>query len=385
MKSTKQSIVVVTDVFGQKAGAYRASLLLCRELARLDFDVTCFATWIEHESPDHEPFRVKGPVVSRGYRWDLPHRSLALQAARHIQRLDPLQVFVVGITRLSRYLLKSSVADRLLLWELTNGEGNKFVDERASRLLHRSRGVLAPSQTVEDSLRQTYDYPGPVERLPFWVEDESLSYQPPPEEFLADFLFLGRREDEKGLRELIEATGIIKRNHPAVRVVIGGFGDETPYRNLARRLDLAENLSFSAFETRAHVMEALASSRYLVLPSHHEGYPLVLLEAIQQSVPVIASGVGSIPEVFGQSGCCLITLPREPRNLAEAMNRAMGLDDSAYQTMRQHAHHLFHRISSEPAVQQRIREVITQFSPANNAPPGIASPDKTEATSPVEC
>ena len=166
---------VVSDVLGRKAGAYLATWLLCRELARLGLKVTCFArheSWAGQESTDQ--FEVVRPWLLKGCRRDWPGQCLAWQASRRIRREQPNLVFVAGVTLLARYLLKSASANQLLIWELTNANpGNKFVDREAARLLSCCRGLLSPSKAIDQYIRQTYGYQGPILRLPFWVEDES--------------------------------------------------------------------------------------------------------------------------------------------------------------------------------------------------------------------
>jgi glycosyltransferase involved in cell wall biosynthesis len=323
--------------------------------------VTCFATWVEEDGLNRdEPFTILRPRIRRGYRWDWPHRSLAAQAAGYIRRHDPDAVFVVGVTRLCRFLLESHAADRLLVWELTDGEGNKFVDEQACRLLGKCRAVLAPSETVERNLRKTYRYDGAISRLPFWIEDENLPYLPPPEMSLADFLFLGRREDEKGLRELIEATGIVSKEYPDISVCIGGFGETAPYRKQVADLQLERQVFFREYPKRSDAMGALAASRFLVLPSYHEGYPLVLLEAAQRSVPFLATSVGSVPEIFGGTPAAVIISPRDAKSLATEMRNRLVESPELYAERRKSAYGFFSALSSAPSVTSNIRSALEQ-------------------------
>ena len=48
-------------------------------------------------------------------------------------------------------------------------------------------------------------------------------------------------------------------------------------------------------------MDALASSKCLILPSYGEGYPLVILESLSQGIPVLATDVGGIPDLLGDT------------------------------------------------------------------------------------
>jgi len=357
--------VVVSDVCGKKAGAYLATSLLCRKLARLNLNVICFSTWVEHnELSSTEVFKIVEPRIKKGYRWDLPNRCLALQAARYIEKWEPALVFVVGLTRLSRYLIRSSVASRLLLWELTNANpGNKFVDSEASRLLSRCRALLSPSATIDRNIRKTYNYQGHIERLPFWIEDDKLPLAPPPSKFLTDFIFLGRRDEEKGLRELIQATAILTKEYPKVKVLIGGSGSEISYVSLVRSLGIEENVAFRYLPSRQETMEALAKSRSLVLPSYHEGYPLVLLEAAKYSVPYIATRVGSIPEVFSEDKACILVKPKDTMGLAAAMRNLLSESQDEYKGRRSAAHNKFNKISSSACVSENLNRLIREYAP----------------------
>jgi glycosyltransferase involved in cell wall biosynthesis len=360
--------VVVSDVFGTRAGAYMATLLLCRDLARTGIEITCFTTWVEPGHPvSNEEFIVVEPLVRRGYRWDWPNRMLAAQVIRHVKKRNPALIIVVGITRVSRYLLASSIANRLMVWELTNGCGNKFVDNLAIAYLSGCKAMLSPSSTIDRSIRSYYGFEGDILRLPFWVEDQNLQFMPRPVEFVADFIYLGRRDEEKGLRELVQATAMIARDHDDVRVVIGGFGDERSFVAIAKDLNVEKNISFRTFISRKEVMEALAHSRCLVLPSYHEGYPLVLLEAAQCSLPFIATNVGSIPEVFQGSKACILIEPRDAKSLARAMEQMLEDPADCYVEKRKAAYEMFSHLSSSKKVTEYLNVILAQLDIARGA------------------
>ncbi len=322
--------------------------------------VTCFAQNATRECGDAPlGFEVVRPIVRRGCRWDLPGRSLAWQAVRSIRRHRPDLVISVGVTRLARYLLRGDVAAKLVVWELTQASpGNKFVDGAASRKLGRCRGMLSPSKTIDENIRATYGYPGKIVRLPFWIEDEQLPAVPALAKYEADFIFLGRRDVDKGLSELLQATAIVARRFPQLRVLVAGPGDDAPFAALARDLGVAPHVSFRFFPKRADAMTALGQSRFLLLPSHHEGYPLVLLEAAQRSVPFIATRVGSIPEVYGGSRAALLVPSKDKDALASAMIIAMSEAPEDYGSRRLAAHSLFRGLASAHAVRSRLDEAM---------------------------
>ena len=141
MKNNSLDVVVVSDVYGQRGGAYRVTSLLSQSLADCGFNTTCFATWVDLDSlTGREYFTIVQPLIKRGYRWNIPNRVLARQAQHMIESKSPVAVFVIGLTKLCGYLLNSRVADQLLVWELTNANpGNKFVDQSAAKGLSHCR------------------------------------------------------------------------------------------------------------------------------------------------------------------------------------------------------------------------------------------------------
>lgn len=354
------NVVVVSDVYGQRGGAYRVTSLLSKALADCGFSTTCFATWVDRDSlTGQENFTIVPPLVKRGYRWDLPNRLLAWQVQRYVHKHRPAAVIVIGLTKICGHLLKNRIASQLSVWELTDGQpGNKFVDGDAGRRLSRCGQVLSPAATIDAGIRTTYGYEGPIVRMPFWIEDECITSVPAPQEFVADFLFLARREDDKGLRELIQAASKLRSAFPLLRVLIAGPGADTPYRSLADKLCVNDCVAFVSLPSRADAMRTLAASRFLVLPSYHEGYPLSLLEAAQYGIPFVATDVGSIREVFGNCQGAWIIPPRDIDALASVMKSQLVMGHSEYSQARNSVHQRFLAISSGESVRQRLRQLI---------------------------
>jgi glycosyltransferase involved in cell wall biosynthesis len=107
-------------------------------------------------------------------------------------------------------------------------------------------------------------------------------------------------------------------------------------------------------------MGALAASRFLVLPSYHEGYPLVLLEAAQRSVPFLATSVGSVPEIFGGTPAAVIISPRDAKSLATEMRNRLVESPELYAERRKSAYGFFSALSSAPSVTSNIRSALEQ-------------------------
>jgi glycosyltransferase involved in cell wall biosynthesis len=76
------------------------------------------------------------------------------------------------------------------------------------------------------------------------------------------------------------------------------------------------------------VREALAMAKAVVVPSRAESMPYIVLETIAAGVPMIATNVGGIPEIFGSEDHRLVPAG-DAVALAEAMMALAGSPDIA--------------------------------------------------------
>ena len=112
-----------------------------------------------------------------------------------------------------------------------------------------------------------------------------------------DFLFLGEFRPLKGVDVLLEAIARLAREsvRPSANFV-GPQEGRDAYRALAARLGISELVAFNG---PMPARDAFATARAIVVPSRAESLPYVVLEAIAAGVPIIATRVGGIPEIFG--------------------------------------------------------------------------------------
>lgn len=120
------------------------------------------------------------------------------------------------------------------------------------------------------------------------------------------FSFIGRLVREKGIFELVEAfKRVVKRYPNAKLLLIGGLldseRDQGSYDKLKKDLN-HPNIYYLGF--RSDTPELLAISDCFVLPSHREGLPRSIIEAMAMETPIIASNIrGCREEVFqGENG-----------------------------------------------------------------------------------
>jgi glycosyltransferase involved in cell wall biosynthesis/peptidoglycan/LPS O-acetylase OafA/YrhL len=140
-------------------------------------------------------------------------------------------------------------------------------------------------------------------------------------------LFLGRLCARKGLPELIAALGTPALRSRDWRAVIAGDGDPAPFRAMVGWHRLADRVEMPGWLGRADILELLAQTDILVLPSHHEAMPIAVLEALASGVAVITTAVGTVPEFLQDGVNALLVTPGDIASLAHAIE--MLLDDAA--------------------------------------------------------
>jgi glycosyltransferase involved in cell wall biosynthesis len=88
----------------------------------------------------------------------------------------------------------------------------------------------------------------------------------------------------------------------------------------ARELGLASRIRLTGFIPEEGVLAtAFAQARLFVLPSEYEAFGLVLLEALAQGTPVIASRVGGIPEFIEDGRAGSLIPPQNAGALSDAL------------------------------------------------------------------
>jgi len=110
-------------------------------------------------------------------------------------------------------------------------------------------------------------------------------------------LFVGRLSVEKGVETLLEAW----RGENFGELVIAGDG---PAREHLTAL-APERVTFLGAVNQQRVRDLMLGAKFLVFPSiWYEGFPMTLVEALSASLPVIASNIGSMPNILvnGESG-----------------------------------------------------------------------------------
>jgi glycosyltransferase involved in cell wall biosynthesis len=132
---------------------------------------------------------------------------------------------------------------------------------------------------------------------------------------------------QKNLGRLIEATAILRRARPVIRLDIAGEAVDADHaaalRNLVAKLGLEQTVRFLGRCPADRLVELYRSCAVFVFPSLEESFGMPLVEAMACGAPVVASQSGATPEIVGEAA--LLCDATDPQALAAAIGRV--LDD----------------------------------------------------------
>jgi len=145
----------------------------------------------------------------------------------------------------------------------------------------------------------------------------------------------------KGQAHLIDALSLLRPRVPNLRAVLVGDGPtHSEVKKRAETMGVDDITIFTGFYE--DVFAAIGAFDVFVLPSELEGLPYVVLEAMSQRKPVVATEVGGIPEAIISGDTGLLVPPGDPAVLAEAIgsilnNRRLAerMSDRAYDHFKQ--------------------------------------------------
>jgi glycosyltransferase involved in cell wall biosynthesis len=140
-------------------------------------------------------------------------------------------------------------------------------------------------------------------------------------------VFVGTVCERKGLIELRDALVALRDEGPGPPlrvVVVGDAAQEGPgvHERIRRAYAVADltEVEFLGARERSEVMELLSAGSIFCLPSHWEGFPLSVLEAMAAGMAVVATAVGDVPMMLDHGKAGILVPPGDPLALARAID-----------------------------------------------------------------
>lgn len=175
---------------------------------------------------------------------------------------------------------------------------------------------------------------------------------------------ISRLSEEKGVGILIEAVCLLAKENPEIQLVVIGDGILTnELQALCDERRIGKHVIFLGYRHDAY--HYLPLFDVFVLPSLTEGLPITILEAMQASIPIVATSVGAIPQVLEDGNNGLVVEANSPEALAKAILDVKHSPEEAKLRASNARCAVFERYSSDKMALQYIniyQEVIGKWN-----------------------
>jgi glycosyltransferase involved in cell wall biosynthesis len=201
----------------------------------------------------------------------------------------------------------------------------------AGRLIHRAAfrrrvAAVVVGEQVRRSFRAWYGAE-PVATIPNGIDVDAFRRPGARQQWRRENGFaagdsliasVARLEPQKNPLALIESFAQAFGDAPRWRLLLAGDGSlREAAREYSARRGVAERVHFLG--VRTDVAELLAACDLFALSSHWEGNPMAVMEAMAAGLPVVATAVGSVPELVADGETGLLVLPGQERAFADAL------------------------------------------------------------------
>jgi len=134
-----------------------------------------------------------------------------------------------------------------------------------------------------------------------------------------NLIFVGRLSPVKGLDLLINTYKKLTTKYNNLFLTVVGEGKyEKVYKNICQKQNLSR-VRFIKYLSQENLIKVIHKSHILIVPSYTENCPLIVLEGMSAGIPIIASGVGGIPELIKSGKNGLLFNPLNPDSLYKSI------------------------------------------------------------------
>ncbi len=195
------------------------------------------------------------------------------------------------------------------------------------KLLKRSDMITTVSHHVAQELQEYKINPDEVTVIGNGVDETIFT---PIKNKTEDryILYTGRLGYRKGLLDLMDCGKYICEMHPDVSFVIPGKGPMfDKLQKMAKENGIRERFRFLGYVDRVRLINLYQNATIHVIPSHYEGLPTVLLEAMSCGLPVVATAVSGNLDVISHGENGILIPPKNPEKMADVISMLLNDED----------------------------------------------------------
>lgn len=137
-------------------------------------------------------------------------------------------------------------------------------------------------------------------------------------------LFAGTLNARKGYDDLLRAFASVHDRYPEWRLVLAGNGESEKAKLLAQELGISTRVDMPGWVSGEKKETLFRQASVFCLPSHAEGFPMAVIDAMSYNIPVITTPVGGITDIFTDGEHLLLVSPGDPAMVSVALKRMMN-------------------------------------------------------------
>jgi len=171
------------------------------------------------------------------------------------------------------------------------------------------------------------------------------------------FVYVGRLVFYKNLEIIIRAIDIARKSDPNIKLIIIGGG---PHRDILEKLvddlELSSNVEFKGYVDTLEKVQIISSCSALVFPSLCEGFGLVILEAFDQSRPVLVSDIKPMSDIVSHGTNGFVLDPHDENKWSDCFIKIIK-NPHIVSEMGMNGNHVLHTTYNQESMYEKIIEM----------------------------
>ena len=145
---------------------------------------------------------------------------------------------------------------------------------------------------------------------------------------IPSLLFIGRLSHEKGINDLIDAAEFLQKNEIKFHLNLVGGGEKEWFDIVKEKIEKKNLNSYVSLlgpiSEKNKLNELFKSSDIFVFPSHHEGFPRVVYEAMTFGLPMVLTNINAYYNTFKNYDDCSMVNIQSPKELADEISKLIS-------------------------------------------------------------
>ena len=191
------------------------------------------------------------------------------------------------------------------------------------KALKKAKFVITTGNFVRTKAQEFSNVVEPVVPMMNTNEGDLYNEKSPTIIDIPSLLFVGRLSYEKGINELIDAAELLKNKKIEFHLNLVGGGEKQWFDNIKKKIERKNLNSYVSLlgpiSEKNKLNEIFKSSDIFVFPSHHEGFPRVVYEAMTFGLPMVLTNINAYNGTFEDKRHCTMVNIENPNELASGV------------------------------------------------------------------